>query len=115
MAAMRFTFELEPSDIERFHEALARAEQRVACADECDIVDAARHALATLPIASAPGYIRPRLREEESLLVMLEDEAWALPAMERGAVLRLLAYFSDPEDLTPDHVAVISLRAHAIP
>lgn len=111
---MRITFELEPSDIERFHEALARAEQRVACADECDIVDAARHALQTLPIASAPGYVRRRLREVESLLDMLEDEDWALPAMERGEVLRLLAYFSDPEDLIPDHVAVIGLLDDAI-
>ena len=60
---MRITFELEPADIARFHEALARAERRVACADECDIVAAARHALETLPIANAPGYIRRRLRD----------------------------------------------------
>ena len=111
---MKITFELEPGDIERFHEALARAERRVACADECDIVDAARQAFQTLPIASAPGYIRRQLQEVAGLLDMLEDEAWALPALERAEVLRLLAYFSDPEDLIPDDVAVIGLLDDAI-
>ena len=111
---MKITFELEPGDIERFHEALARAEQRVACAEESDIVHATRHALETLPIASAPGYVRRRLLEVERLLEMLEVEAWALPQVERGEVLRLLAYFSDPEDMIPDDVAVIGLLDDAI-
>ena len=111
---MKITFELEPGDIERFHEALARAERRVACADECDIVDAARHALATLPIHCAPGYIRRQILEVAPLLDMIEDDAWALPQTERVEVLRLLAYFSDPEDLIPDDVAVIGLLDDAI-
>lgn len=111
---MKITFELEPGDIDRFHEALARAERRVACADDCDIVAAARHGLDTLPIASAPGYIRRRILEVQRLIDMLEDEAWALPQVERAEVLRLLAYFSDPEDLIPDDVAVIGLLDDAI-
>ena len=111
---MKITFELEPGDIERFHEALARAERRVACAEECDIVAAARHALETLPIACAPSYIRRTLLSVVQLIEMLEDEAWALPQVERGELLRLLAYFSDPEDMIPDDVAVIGLLDDAI-
>src|SRR5690606_5272994 len=42
------------------------------------------------------------------------SEACAMPSMERGEVLRLLAYCSDPEDLIPDHVAVIGLLDDAI-
>lgn len=114
MSAMRITFELEPGDIERFHEALERADRRVASADECDIVAAARHSLETLPIDCAPGYIRRRMREVAGLVDMLEDEAWALPQVERAEVLKLLAYFSDPEDLIPDDVAVIGLLDDAI-
>lgn len=111
---MKISFELEPADIQRFHEALERAERRVACAEECDIVDAARHALQTLPIECAPGYIRRRLLQVVELVAMLEDEAWALPQVERAEVLKLLAYFSDPEDLIPDDVAVIGLLDDAI-
>ena len=74
---MKISFELEPGDIQRFHEALERAERRVACAEECDIVAAARHSLQTLPIETAPGYIRQRLLQVVELVQMLEDEAWA--------------------------------------
>lgn len=111
---MKISFELEPGDIDRFHEALARAERRVACAEECDIVAAARHSLQTLPIECAPGYIRRRLLQVVELVDMLEDEAWALPAPERAEVLKLLAYFSDPEDMIPDDVEVIGLLDDAI-
>ncbi|MDY0022944.1 YkvA family protein [Arenimonas caeni] len=111
---MKISFELEPGDIERFHEALARAERRVACADDADIVEAARHALRTLPIECAPGYIRRRLLQVAGLVEMLEDEAWALPQPERAEVLKLLAYFSDPEDMIPDEVEVIGLLDDAI-
>ena len=111
---MKISFELEPGDIQRFHEALERAERRVACAEECDIVAAARHSLQTLPIETAPGYIRQRLLQVVELVQMLEDEAWALPQVERREVLKLLAYFSDPEDLIPDDVAVIGLLDDAI-
>lgn len=111
---MKISFELEPADIERFHEALARAERRVACADECDIIEAARHGLQTLPIECAPGYIRRRLLQVVELVEMLEDEAWALPQPERSEVLKLLAYFSDPEDMIPDDVEVIGLLDDAI-
>lgn len=111
---MKISFELEPADIARFHEALERAERRVACAEECDIILAARHALQTLPIECAPGYIRRRLLQVVELVGMLEDEAWALPRVERAEALKLLAYFSDPEDLIPDDVAVIGLLDDAI-
>lgn len=111
---MRITIELEDSDIRRFHEALARAHRMVACADEADILDAAKHALDHLPIAGAPSYVRKRMVEVQRLILMLEDEAWALPPPERDDVVRTLVYFSDPEDMIPDHVDVIGLLDDAI-
>lgn len=111
---MRITIELEDSDIRRFHEALARAHRLVACADETDILDAAKHALDHLPIAGAPSYVRKRMVEVQRLILMLEDEAWALPSPERDDVVRTLVYFSDPEDMIPDHVEVIGLLDDAI-
>ncbi|MFC4728715.1 DUF1232 domain-containing protein [Coralloluteibacterium thermophilus] len=110
---MRITFELEPVDLARFHEALVRAERRVACAEACEIVDAARHALEAVPPCT-PGFVRRRLDDVERLIAMLEDEAWALPQEERAQVLRVLAYFGDPEDMIPDHVEVIGLLDDAI-
>jgi uncharacterized membrane protein YkvA (DUF1232 family) len=111
---MRITFELEEADIARFHAALRRARAAADCADEVEIVEAAKYALDHLPIASAPAYVRKQMAEVQKLIVMLEDEAWGLPQPERGEVLEALLYLSDPDDLIPDHIEVIGLLDDAI-
>jgi len=111
---MRITFELEPADVERFHAALARARQTTQCADEVDVIDAAKYALDHLCAGAAPAYVRKRLVDVQRLIMMLEDEAWALPDPERSDVIETLAYFSDPDDLIPDDIEVIGLLDDAI-
>jgi uncharacterized membrane protein YkvA (DUF1232 family) len=111
---MRITFELEPADVERFHAALARARQLTQCADEVDVLDAAKYALDHMCAGTAPAYVRKRLVEVQRLILMLEDEAWALSDPERSDVIETLAYFSDPDDLIPDDVEVIGLLDDAI-
>jgi len=111
---MRITFELEPADVERFHAALARARRTTQCADEVDVVDAAKYALDHLCAGTAPAYVRKRLVEVQRLILMLEDEAWALQDPERSDVIETLAYFSDPDDMIPDDVEVIGLLDDAI-
>lgn len=111
---MRITLEFEREDIERFHAALARSRGRVRCADEVDVIDAAKYALDTLNVSTAPGYVRKRVIEVQRLVAMLEDEAWALPDPERADILETLVYFSDPDDLIPDEIEVIGLLDDAI-
>lgn len=111
---MRITIELEPHDIERFMQALARSRRVAQQADEADILDAAKQALDSAPLANAPTYVRKRIAGVQRLITMLEDEAWALPAPARVDVLEALVYFSDPEDLIPDDIEVIGLLDDAI-
>jgi uncharacterized membrane protein YkvA (DUF1232 family) len=111
---MRITIELEPTDVGRFMEALERSRRVAREADETDILDAAKQALDSLPISTAPTYIRKRIVGVQRLMVMLEDEAWALPHPHREDVLEALVYFSDPEDLIPDDIEVIGLLDDAI-
>jgi uncharacterized membrane protein YkvA (DUF1232 family) len=111
---VRISFVLEAEDIARFHAALARAERLADCMDECEVVETAKEALNTLPLASAPRYVRQRLVCVQQMILMLEDEIWCLPSDERREVLRTLIYFADPEDLIPDEVAVIGLLDDAI-
>jgi len=111
---MRITFELEPADLERFQAVLARARRTTQCADEVDIIDAAKYALDHLATATAPAYVRKRLAEVQRLIAMLEDEAWALPDPERAEVIDALVYLSDPDDLIPDDIEVIGLLDDAI-
>ncbi len=111
---MRICLELDDQDIEHFLAALRRARHASACADDVDIIDAAKYALDHLPIAQAPAYMRRQLAEVQQLIIMLEDEAFALPQPERGEVLEALRYVGDPDDLIPDEVAVIGLLDDAI-
>lgn len=111
---MRITIELEPAEVERLNQALDRSRRIAHDADEADILDAAKHALDSLPLASAPGYVRKRIGSVQMLIAMLEDEAWQLPRADRIEVLTALVYFSDPEDLIPDEIAVIGLLDDAI-
>jgi uncharacterized membrane protein YkvA (DUF1232 family) len=109
---MRITIELEQEDLERF---LAAFEKRLLReVDECDVIDAAKHALNTLPIGSAPAYVRKQVGCVQRFILMLEDEDWALPSPQRNHVLETLVYFSDPEDLIPDEIEVIGLLDDAI-
>ena len=109
---MRITIELEQEDLERF---LAAFEKRLLReVDECDVIDAAKHALNTLPIGSAPAYVRKQIGCVQRFILMLEDDDWALPAPQRNHVLETLVYFSDPDDLIPDEIEVIGLLDDAI-
>jgi len=111
---MRITIELEPGDVKRFLKTLARSRLIAREAEEPDIIAAAKQALDTLLIGNAPEYVRKRMVGVQRLIMMLEDDAWALPHPEREDVLEALVYFSDPEDLIPDDVAVIGLLDDAI-
>ena len=56
---MRITIELEQADLQRF---LAVFEKRLLReVDECDVLDATKQALNTLPIGSAPAYVRKQI------------------------------------------------------
>ncbi len=109
---MRITIELEQADLERFLGAFEKRLLRDV--DECDVVDAAKHALNTLPIGSAPAYVRKQITFVQHFILMLEDEDWALPSPQRDRVVETLVYFSDPDDLIPDETEVIGLLDDAI-
>lgn len=111
---MRICLELEPADIERLHAALARARRASACADEIDVIEAAKYALDHLNTAGSPAFVRKRVVEVQKLICMLEDEAWALSGDERNDIVETLVYFSDPDDLIPDEIEVIGLLDDAI-
>ena len=61
-----------------------------------------------------PEFVRSRLAKLETLIAMIKDEEWAIPDIERRDVLGALAYFSDPQDLVPDHIPVLGFLDDAI-
>lgn len=113
-SAMRITLELDPQDVARFEAALASARRVAEGIDECVAIDAVREALARLPLARAPAYVRRQFEGVRRLIAMLEDDDWALPRPQRIEVLATLVYIADPEDLIPDETAVIGYLDDAI-
>ena len=65
---MRITFELDSSDLKRFHAAFERSRRLAVEAEEIDIIDAARHALDNLCLGTVANYVRKRLVHVQRLL-----------------------------------------------
>ena len=111
---LKIVFELSAEDLSQFRRALKKARERVRSADELEIIEATKHALDRLPIGGAPPFVRERIQKVQRLVQMFEDEEWSLPRSLRAGLLDALVYFSDPDDMIPDHVGVIGLLDDAI-
>ena len=57
--------------------------------------------------APLPDFVSKRIPELESLLSMLSDDEWQLPASDREHLLATFVYFADPEDILADDIPVI--------
>ena len=105
---IRLSFELTDRDLRYFRKALEQSRNAVRDAGEAEIIEAIRDMLEEIrnnePL---PDFVADRLPELESLIQMLIDSDWQLPANERDTLLATFVYFGDPEDILPDDVPVI--------
>ena len=105
---IQLSFELSDRDLIYFREALAQSRAAVRDADESEIIEAIRDVLDSIKdSAPLPDFVADRLPGLESLIRMLTDVDWRLPANERDTLLATFVYFGDPEDILPDDVPVI--------
>jgi uncharacterized membrane protein YkvA (DUF1232 family) len=105
---MKISFELSDGDLNFFRNALKQSRLAVRDADEAEIIDAIRVVLDEIrQNEPLPDFVSKRLPELESLISMLTDDEWHLPAADRERLLATFIYFADPEDILPDHIPVI--------
>lgn len=105
---MRFSLELSDRDLGFFREALTRARHAVRDAEESEIIEAISDVLAEIKGEQPmPDFVSRRIPQLESMLRMLQDDEWKLPAEERERLLATFVYFGDPEDILPDHIPVV--------
>ena len=105
---MKFTLELSDRDLGFFREALKKSRHAVRDADEQDIIEAVSDVLEEIRSKDPlPDFVARRIPKLDSMIGMLRDDEWQLPAAERERLLATFVYFADPEDILPDDIPVI--------
>ena len=111
--AFEVKFQLTESDLAYFRDVMHKAQAGAKQLSEQEILANAKKVSLTIK-ANVPEFVRERIQKLETFVAMIEDSEWQIPSEERTEVLSALAYFSDPEDLVPDHIPVLGFLDDAI-
>jgi uncharacterized membrane protein YkvA (DUF1232 family) len=111
---MSFHLELSDADLAHFNQAIEKAKASAVGKSDAEITASARALLESAGSVTLPEFISSRLVKLDSLIAMLVDEAWDLPAEDRTRVLGAMAYFSESDDLIPDTIPVLGYFDDAI-
>ncbi len=112
--SLRVSFDLDENDLTHFRLIMREARKTVARMPPEDIVARAETLLQDIAADSAPGFILDRIRKLRLMIRMLSDLDWRLPHREATRVLNALAYFTEPDDLIPDHIPGLGFLDDAI-
>ena len=110
---LRVSFELDDDDLRHFQLIMRAARKSAARVPPEDIVAAAEDLLAAIGDRT-PAFVAERLTKLRLMIDMLTDIDWRLPQREANRVLNALAYFTEPDDLIPDHIPGLGFLDDAI-
>jgi len=111
---LRISIDLDDDDLQHFRLIMREARKAAACLQPEDIVAAAEALLQKVDRQKVPQFIGDRLGKLDVMIRMLVDHEWRLPQKDTARVLNALAYFTEPEDLIPDHIPGLGFLDDAI-
>ena len=105
MSTFKVTFQLDESDAEYFRSLYRKAKKGAAEQDSDKIIESARDVVKRVRASKkTPRFVIDAIEVLADLVDIIQSEAYAAPARVKSEVLAALAYFTNPEDLIPDHV-----------
>lgn len=112
--SISLNFELNDRDLEHFHQAMEKSKKAAEGKSAEEIIGCAAKMLGDAQKIAIPDFILQRLLRLDDMIAMVRDEAWAMEEADRERVLSALVYFCDPDDVIPDHVAVLGFLDDAV-
>lgn len=102
--SIQISFELSDSDLDHFRSMMKLAMDKASELPPEEVLAKARVVCSEMEQANLPDFVKQRLDSLETLITALEDPEWQMPEDEKNEILTSLAYFTEPNDLVPDHI-----------
>jgi len=115
MSKFKVVFTLDESDANYFRALYRKARRGAKDLDAATIIHDARGIVKKVrSTKKTPSFVIGAIEILTDLVDLIQDEEYAAPQRVRDEVLAGLAYFSNPDDLIPDHVPGLGFLDDAI-
>jgi uncharacterized membrane protein YkvA (DUF1232 family) len=111
----KVTFTLDESDASYFRNLYRKAKKGAKTQSREQIIKEARAIVKDVQSSKkTPAFVQEAISTLADLVDLIQDSDYNAPQKVQSEVLAALAYFSDPEDLIPDHIPGLGFLDDAI-
>ena len=115
MSKFKVAFTLDESDADYFRSLYRKAKRGAKELDTARVIREARKIVTQVRSSKkTPPFVIDAIAVLADLTDLIQDEEYAAPKKVQDEVLAAIAYFSNPEDLIPDHVPGLGFLDDAI-